>query len=125
MVLALSHFKRACKQMPPHPFILKTGGARSSRVGVSAFGSSCGEGFMSLNIVKPRTPTAPKAPKLGPTVSRSIFSRPSKGDTWRQAEPSRRFAHRDSKAQKEAPLCSDARDARRVPDLGPWYGQES
>jgi hypothetical protein len=74
MVLALSHFKRACKRgrlpfkyrMPPRPFILRTRGARSSRVGVSAFGSSYGEGFMSLNIAKPRTPTAPKGRNWGP-----------------------------------------------------------
>jgi hypothetical protein len=116
MVLALSHFKRACKRgrlpfkyrIPPRPFILRTRGARSSRVGVSTFGSSRGESFMLFYISKPRTPIAPKAPKVGPVVSRSIFSRPSKGDTWRQTEPSRCFAHRDSKAQRAAPLYSDA-----------------
>jgi hypothetical protein len=74
---------------------------------------------LCLRTSKPRTPTASKTPKLGPATSRSIFSRPSKGNTWQQIGPSRRFAHRDSKAQKAAPLCSDARDAGRVPGPDP------
>jgi hypothetical protein len=74
---------------------------------------------MSLNIAKPQTPTVSKVPKLGPATSRSIFSHPSKGDTWWQTEPSRHFAHRDSKVQKVALLCSDARDAGRVPNPDP------
>jgi hypothetical protein len=100
-------------------------GTRSGHVGFSAVVSSKGEGFMSLNISKPRTPTALKAPKVGPTTSRNIFSHPSKGDTWQQIEPSRRFAHRDSKVQRAAPLYSDARGAGRVPDPGPQYRRES
>jgi hypothetical protein len=74
---------------------------------------------------QPRDAKCRKHSGLGPTVSRSVFSRPSRGDTWQQVEPSRRFAHRDSKAQKEAPLCYDARDAGKVPDPGPRQRQVS
>jgi hypothetical protein len=37
----------------------------------------------------------------GPQYCRSVFSRPSRGNTWQQVEPSRRLAHRDSNAQKQ------------------------
>jgi hypothetical protein len=97
----------------------RTRGARSSRVGVSAFGSSKGEGSMLPYISK--NPETPKAPKVGPAVLRSILSRPSKGDTWRPIEPSRRFTHRDSEAQGAAPSYSDTRGAGNVQDSGPQH----
>jgi hypothetical protein len=62
----------ACSEMDDSRSSQRARGTRSGRVGFSAVASAKGEGFMSLNIVKPRTPTASKAPKLGPTTSRSI-----------------------------------------------------
>jgi hypothetical protein len=52
--------------------IQRTRGARSSRVGISAFGSSKGDGFSSLYISKPRTPKCRKHPESGPRSWHSI-----------------------------------------------------
>jgi hypothetical protein len=115
----------ACSGMDDSRSSQRARGTGSGHVGFSVVASAKGEGFMSLNIVKPRTPTAPKAPKLGPATSQSIFSCPSKGNTWQQIEPPWHFTHRDSKTQRAAPLYSDAQGAWRVPDPGPRYRRES
>jgi hypothetical protein len=59
----------ACSEMDDSHSSQRARGTRSGRVGFSAVASAKGEGFMSLNIAKPRTPTAPKALKLGPAKS--------------------------------------------------------
>jgi hypothetical protein len=63
----------ACSEMDDSRSSQRARGTRSGHVGFSAIASAKGEGFMSLNIAKPRTPTASKAPKLGPATSRHIF----------------------------------------------------
>jgi hypothetical protein len=55
----------------------------------------------------------------GPQYRRSVFSRPSRGNTWQQVEPSRRLAHRNSNAQKTAPSYPDTRSSESIQDLGP------
>jgi hypothetical protein len=62
----------ACSKMDDSHSSQRGCGTRSSRVGFSTIASAKGEGFMSLNIAKPRTPTTSKVPKLGPATSRSI-----------------------------------------------------
>jgi hypothetical protein len=65
------------------------------------------------------TRSAESVQDSGPQYRRSVFSRPSRGDTWQQVEPSRRLAHRNSNAQKTAPSYPDTRSSESIQDLGP------
>jgi hypothetical protein len=57
--------------------------------------------------------------KLGPQQRRVNLGPSDLKDACRSIGSSRRFARRSSKVQKETLLCSDARDAEEVSDLGP------
>jgi hypothetical protein len=56
----------------------------------------------------------PKAPKVGPTVSRSSLSRPSKMDTWRAIRLPAFSPIAISKRKEQLPHIPDARSATRV-----------
>jgi hypothetical protein len=65
------------------------------------------------------TRSAESIQNSGPQYRRSVFSRPSRGDTWQQVEPSRCLAHRNSNAQKTVPSYPDTRSSESIQDLGP------
>jgi hypothetical protein len=87
------------------------GSSRPSRP--SRFHSRKTCSFLSTNS------EAPKAPKGGPTISRSSLSRPSKGDTWCVIRLPAFSPIAISKRKKQLLHIPDARSDESVQDLGP------